>query len=95
MLPNQFIFDQAVGAQEIGAYGAILDEANDARMLFLPVRVSIAFRLVDLHNGSVQSLTLSTQQPEHCIVLLRGQLTAGRIVFGSGQPGCLLTLRLL
>lgn len=56
MLPNQFIFDQAVGAQEIGAYGAILDEANDARMLFLPVRVSIAFRLVDLHNGSVQSL---------------------------------------
>lgn len=37
VFPNQFVFNQAVGAQKVGAYGAILDEAYDARMPLLPV----------------------------------------------------------
>lgn len=56
VLPYQFVFDQAVGAQEVGAYGAVLNKTQDSRMLLFPMRVGTALRLVDLHNGSVQGL---------------------------------------
>ena len=62
MLPDEFIFDETVGSQKIGAYGTVLDKAHDSGVFLLPVRMSGTFGFVDLHHGSVESLQREEEQ---------------------------------
>jgi len=62
VLPDQLVFDQAVGSHEVGSYGAILHEADDSSVPLLPVGMGTALRLVDLHHGGVQCLKVEQAQ---------------------------------